>query len=122
MLFGGLSFMPDQKLYVGNLNFHCGDSELTELFSKVGKVSKANVIFDKESGRSKGFGFVEMSSEDAEKAIETYNGFSFEGRNLIVNVARPLEAKGNRSYGGGGGGGGGRGGYGGGGGGGRGGY
>ena len=80
------------KLYVGNLDYNITGDQLTELFSQAGKVVSAAVITDRYSGRSKGFGFVEMSSaEEAKKAIETFNGKDFEGRNLVVNEARPRE-------------------------------
>jgi RNA recognition motif-containing protein len=105
------------KLYVGNLNFKTTGEDLQELFGQVGTVESASVVMDRDTGRSRGFGFVEMSSnEEGQKAIEQFNGKDFNGRNLSVNEARPREDRG------GGGGGGGRGGYGGGGGGGRGGY
>lgn len=109
------------KLYVGNLNFDVRDTDLEDLFSQHGAVQSAQVITDRDTGRSKGFGFVEMSSDaEAQAAIEALNGREFLGRNLTVNEARPRES---RPGGGGGGGGGSRGGYGGGGGGGsRGGY
>ena len=114
------------KLYVGNLSFKTTDDTLRQAFEAFGAVSSAQVVLDRETGRSRGFGFVEMSSDDeARKAIEGMNGKNFEGRDLTVNEAKPREAgSGGRGGwgGGGGGGGGGRGGYGGGGGGGRGGY
>ncbi|HEU4768976.1 MAG TPA: RNA-binding protein [Pyrinomonadaceae bacterium] len=119
------------KLYVGNLAFQTSSEDLQQLFGQVGTVQSASVIEDRETGRSRGFGFVEMASkEEGEKAISQYNGKEFNGRNLTVNEARPREDRGNRGGGGGGRGfgggggrnGGGRGGYGGGGGGGRGGY
>jgi len=101
------------KLYVGNLNFKTSGEDLQELFGQVGTVESASVVEDRETGRSRGFGFVEMSSaEEGAKAIEQFNGKDFNGRNLTVNEARPREDRGGR----GGGGGGGRGGYGGGGG------
>lgn len=82
------------KLYVGNLDYKVTGDQLTELFSQAGKVVSAVVITDRYSGRSKGFGFVEMSSdEEAKKAIETFNGKEFEGRNLVVNEARPREPR-----------------------------
>lgn len=82
------------KLYVGNLDYGVTDDKLSELFSKAGKVVSAAVITDRQSGRSKGFGFVEMSSEEeAKKAIETFNGKDFEGRKLVVNEARPREPR-----------------------------
>lgn len=82
----------ESKLYVGNLPFSARDEGLQELFSQAGTVVSANVIVDRESGRSKGFGFVEMSNpEEAEKAIQMFNGYSMDGRDLRVNVARPRE-------------------------------
>ena len=112
-----------KKLYVGNLAYSVGDSELQQLFEAHGAVQSAQVIMDRDTGRSKGFGFVEMGSDqEAQAAISALNGKEVEGRALTVNEARPKTEGGGRS--GGGGGGGGRGGYGGGGGGGgsRGGY
>jgi RNA recognition motif-containing protein len=101
------------KLYVGNLSFRVTSEDLQEHFAAAGEVNSANVVMDRETGRSRGFGFVEMASEDAaNNAIAQFNGQEYDGRNLVVNEARPRED--NR-----GGGGGGRGGYGGGGGGGR---
>ena len=100
------------KLYVGNLSFSVTEDDLHNYFAQAGTVESAKVIEDRDTGRSRGFGFVEMSSsEEAMAAIEQFNGQDFEGRSLVVNEARPREE--------GGGGGGGRGGYGGGGGGGR---
>jgi RNA recognition motif-containing protein len=110
------------KLYVGNLSFQTSSEDLQELFSQAGTVESANVVEDRDTGRSRGFGFVEMASrEEGEAAIQQFNGKEFGGRSLTVNEARPREDRGG-SRGGGGGGGGGRGGFGGGGGGGRGGY
>src|ERR1044072_3929940 len=101
-----------KKLYVGNLAFQTSSSDLQQLFGQAGTVESASVIEDRDTGRSRGFGFVEMSSkEEGEAAISQFNGKEFNGRNLTVNEARPREDGGNR-----GGGGGGRGGYGGGGG------
>lgn len=114
-----------KKLYVGNLSYSVRDSDLEELFSAYGSVQSAQVITDRDTGRSKGFGFVEMSNDqEAQAAIDALGGKEVEGRTLTVNEARPREeGGGGRGRGGfGGGGGGGRGGYGGGGGGGRGGY
>jgi cold-inducible RNA-binding protein len=114
------------KLYVGNLSFQTSSEDLQQLFAQAGTVESATVVEDRDTGRSRGFGFVEMASkEDGEKAIEQFNGTDLNGRNLTVNEARPREDRGNRGGGRGGfggnrgGGGGGRGGYGGGGGGGR---
>ena len=111
------------NLYVGNLPYSMNDQELNELFSQVGDVQSARVMSDRETGRSRGFGFVEMADDDAgHEAIEKLNGHDIDGRALVVNEARPREERPRRSGGGfGGGGGGGRsgGGYGGGGGGGR---
>ncbi|MFL6258420.1 MAG: RNA recognition motif domain-containing protein [Thermoanaerobaculia bacterium] len=116
-----------KKLFVGNLNFKTNDDDLRTLFSQAGTCESATVMMDRATGRSRGFGFVEMSSdEEAQKAIQQFNGYDFQGRNLNVNEARERTPGGPRpgGYAGGGyaGGGGGRGGYGGGGGGGRGGY
>ena len=107
------------KLYVGNLSFRTTSDELREEFSKVGTVESASVIEDRETGRSRGFGFVEMATpEEAAAAIEAFNGKDFGGRNLTVNEAKPRSDRGGGGRGGygGGGGRGGRGGYGGGGG------
>ncbi len=115
------------KLYVGNLSFQTSSEELQQLFSQAGTVESASVVEDRDTGRSRGFGFVEMASkEEGEKAIQQFNGTDLNGRNLTVNEARPREDRGGRGGGGGGrgggyggnrgGGGGGRGGYGGGGG------
>ena len=123
-----------KKLYVGNLSYQVDSSELEQLFGQHGQVLSAQIINDRETGRSKGFGFVEMANDaEAEAAIQALNGQEHGGRALTVNEARPREERGfggggggggggRRSsgggggYGGGGGGGGGRGGYGGGGG------
>lgn len=107
------------KIYVGNLPYSATDSSLRDLFAQHGNVDNSSVVMDRETGRSRGFGFVEMGNDaEAQAAIAALNGFNHEGRALTVNEARPKEP---RSFGGGGGGG--RGGYGGGGGGGgRGGY
>jgi RNA recognition motif-containing protein len=110
------------KLYVGNLSFQTSAEDLQELFGQAGTVESANVIEDRETGRSRGFGFVEMSSkEEGEAAISQFNGKEVGGRALTVNEAKPRESGGGGGGGRGGfgGGGGGRGGYGGGGGGGR---
>jgi cold-inducible RNA-binding protein len=80
------------KLYVGNLNYSVTDQDLVELFNQAGQVVSASVIQDKMSGRSKGFGFVEMATKEAaDKAVEMLNGSTHMTRPLVVNVARPLE-------------------------------
>ena len=97
------------KLYVGNLSFNTSNQDLSELFGTIGTVESANIIEDRETGRSRGFGFVEMASkEEGENAIQQLNGKEVDGRALKVNEAKPQENRG--------GGGGGRGGFGGGGG------
>ena len=109
------------KLYVGNLPYSVRDSDLEQAFSQFGAVTSAKVMMERDTGRSKGFGFVEMASDaEAQAAIEGMNGQPLGGRSVVVNEARPMESRPPRSggYGGGGGGGygGGGGGYGGGGG------
>jgi RNA recognition motif-containing protein len=100
------------KLYVGNLSFKTSSEDLQELFSQAGTVESASVVEDRETGRSRGFGFVEMATaEEGHAAIQQFNGKEFGGRNLTVNEARPREDRGGGGgYGGGGGRGGGRGG------------
>ena len=103
-----------KKLYVGNLAYSIGDGDLQRLFGAHGSVASAQVIMDRDTGRSKGFGFVEMSSDaEAQAAIAAMNGAEVDGRPLTVNEARP-KPEGGGGRGPGGGGGGGRGGYGGG--------
>jgi RNA recognition motif-containing protein len=105
-----------KKLYVGNLTYGVTDSDLLKLFEPHGTVQSAQVIMDRDTGRSKGFGFVEMGSDhEAQAAIAALNGKEVDGRSLTVNEARP-KTEGGGGRGGYGGGGGGRGGYGGGGG------
>ena len=109
------------KLYVGNLSFRVTSEDLQEHFASAGSVESANVVMDRETGRSRGFGFVEMASEDdANNAIAQFNGQEYDGRNMVVNEARPRDDRGggggggrgnNRGGGGGYGGGGGRGGW-----------
>ncbi|MBI5278965.1 MAG: RNA-binding protein [Burkholderiales bacterium] len=120
------------KLYVGNLPYSFRDEDMQQAFSQFGTVTSARVMMERDTGRSKGFGFVEMATEaEAQAAVRGMNGQQHGGRALVVNEARPMESRprtgggGGGGYGGGGGGGyggGGGGGYGGGGGGGRGGY
>lgn len=116
------------KMYVGNLSFKTTEAQLQELFSQYGQVTSASLVMDRDTGRPRGFGFVEMANDsEAQAAIAALNGKNFDGRDLTVNEARPREAgaggggrgRGGFGGGGGGGGGGGRGGFGGGGGGGR---
>ena len=102
------------KLYVGNLSFNTQEDDLQRLFEQVGTVTSCNVIMDKFTNKSRGFGFVEMATQDeANKAIEEFNGKDFDGRALTVNEARPREDRPPRGggYGGGGGGYGGGGGF-----------
>src|ERR1700736_6148306 len=99
-----------KKLYVGNLAYGVTDSDLQRLFEAHGAVQSAQVIMDRDTGRSKGFGFVEMGSDaEAQAAIAALNGHELEGRPLTVNEARPKPEGGGRGGRGGGGGGGGRG-------------
>lgn len=92
-----------KRIYVGNLSYQTTEGDLTNLFEQVGQVDSVNIITDRDTGRSKGFAFVEMSVEDAEKAIAQFNGTEIDGRTLTVNEARPREERsGNRGgYGGG---------------------
>ncbi|MER3430853.1 MAG: RNA-binding protein [Blastocatellia bacterium] len=96
------------KLYVGNLSFRVTSEDLQEHFSTAGTVESANVVFDRETGRSRGFGFVEMATQDeANNAIAQFNGQEYDGRNMVVNEARPREDRprgggGRGNYGGGG--------------------
>lgn len=106
------------KLYVGNISFNTTNQDLNDLFATVGTVQSSNIIEDRETGRSRGFGFVEMASqEDGQRAIAELNGKEIDGREIKVNEAKPKSDGGGRGFGGGGGGrgrGGDRGGYGGG--------
>jgi len=80
------------KLYVGGLPYETTEDALKDLFAEAGTVTSAAIIVDKISGRSKGFGFVEMSSEEeAQKAIDTLNGKEFEGRTIVVDEAKPMK-------------------------------
>ena len=94
-----------KKLYVGGLSYGTTDDVLKEGFSQAGTVESATVIIDRMSGRSKGFGFVEMSTdEEAQKAIDMFDGKEFDGRTVKVNEARPMEPRPKRDFGGNGGG------------------
>jgi len=97
----GIEIKMSIKLYVGNLSFNTSNQDLSELFAQIGAVETATVVEDRETGRSRGFGFVEMASkEDGERAIAELNGKEVDGRELKVNEAKPRE---NRGFGGGGG-------------------
>ncbi len=104
-----------KKLYVGNLSFNTTEDELRQAFGQYGTVNSAQIVMDRDTGRSRGFAFVEMA-DGADEAIAAMNGAQLGGRSLTVNEAKPREGGGGRPSGGGYGGGGGRGGYGGGGG------
>ena len=82
-----------KTLYVGNLPYQTTEDELKELFEEYGEVNSAKIITDRETGRSRGFGFVEISEESAQKAIDSLNGTNFGGRNLKVNEARERKPK-----------------------------
>jgi len=84
------------NIYVSNLNYSTEVESFQELFAGYGEVSSANIITDRETGRSRGFGFVEMpNDEEGQKAIDALNGTDFEGKTISVNVARPKEDRGN---------------------------
>lgn len=89
-----------KKLYVGNLSFQTTEQDISELFSQAGAVESVALITDRDTGRSKGFAFVEMSQNDANEAINRFNGQDFNGRNLTVNEARPREERGGGGRGG----------------------
>lgn len=85
------------KLYVGGISFSSTDDSLKSFFASAGTVKEAKIITDRETGRSRGFGFVEMSTdEEAQKAIETLNGQELDGRKLRIDIARPLAPRGDR--------------------------
>jgi RNA recognition motif-containing protein len=87
------------NIYVGNLSYRMGDKELEEVFAKFGAVKSAKIIMDRETGRSKGFGFIEMETAEAgNNAIEALNGNECEGRTLRVNEAKPREERPRRQY------------------------
>ena len=85
-----------KKIYVGNLSFQTTEHDLSVLFEQIGPVESVTIITDRDTGRSKGFGFVEMGNEDAEQAIAQLNGRQIDGRTLTVNAARPREERGGR--------------------------
>lgn len=88
-------------MYIGGLPYSTTDDALKSAFAQAGTVETVNIIIDRMSGRSKGFGFVEMSTdEEAQKAIDMWNGKDFEGRNLTVNIAKPMEERAPRGNGG----------------------
>jgi cold-inducible RNA-binding protein len=89
-----------KRVYVGNLSFQTTESDLSNLFESIGQVDSINLIMDRDTGRSKGFAFVEMSNDDAEKAIAQLNGTEVNGRSLTVNEARPREDRSGNSRGG----------------------
>lgn len=96
-------FRMATKLYVGGLPYSTTQDQLRDAFAKAGEVASTSIIMDKMTGRSRGFGFVEMSNDaDAQKAIEMWNGQDFDGRKLTVNEAKPMEARAPRSNDGGG--------------------
>ena len=90
-----------KRIYVGNLSFQTTENDISDLFGQVGEVDSVSIVTDRDTGRSKGFGFVEMGDDDAEKAIAQFNGTELNGRSITVNEARPREGRGgNRgSYG-----------------------
>ena len=90
-----------KRIYVGNLNFRATENEIRDLFEEYGEVESVNLISDKETGRPRGFGFVEMADDDeADEAIEALDGLEHPGRNLKVNEARPRESRGGGGGGG----------------------
>lgn len=93
-----------KRLYVGNLSYRTTEGDLTALFQEAGSVQSVSIVIDRDTGRSKGFAFVEMSDTDAVRAVEQFNGAALDGRNLNVNEARPREERngGRGGYGGGG--------------------
>jgi len=89
-----------KKLYIGGLSYEVKEEELKELFEQAGTVESAKIITDRETGRSKGFGFVEMMEDaGAQKAKEMFNGYTFKERNIVVDDARPQRERGSRDFG-----------------------
>jgi len=89
-----------KRIYVGNLSYQTTESDLTNLFEQAGQVESVNIITDRDTGRSKGFAFVEMAGDEADKAIAQFNGAEVNGRALTVNEARPREERGGGGRGG----------------------
>lgn len=89
-----------KRIYVGNLSFQTTESDLSNLFNQAGAVDSVTIITDRDTGRSKGFAFIEMDSESADKAISQLNGTEFNGRSLTVNEARPREDRSSNRGGG----------------------
>lgn len=89
------------RLFIGNLSYRTTESQLTDLFSQVGEVMSATIVTDRDTGRSRGFGFVEMDRDAANTAIEQFNGYEIDGRKINVNEARPRPERtgGRPSYG-----------------------
>lgn len=92
----------EKRLFVGNLSYNLAQEEMADLFAQYGTVESAKILTDRETGRSKGFGFVEMSSpEEAQECISKLNGYDFQGRKMSVSIARPQAPRdNNRSFGG----------------------
>lgn len=89
------------RIFVGNLSYHTTEDQLSDLFSQAGEVESATIITDRDTGRSRGFAFVEMDQEAGAKAIEQFNGYELDGRTINVNEARPRPERGGGGYGGG---------------------
>ena len=85
-----------KRIYVGNLSFQTTEDEIRDMFAQAGPVDSVRIIVDRNTGRSKGFAFIEMSDDAAEKAIAQFNGKELKGRTLTVNEARPMEPRGER--------------------------
>jgi cold-inducible RNA-binding protein len=85
-----------KRIYVGNLSFQTTEDDLRDLFAEAGQVDSVRIIMDRNTGRSKGFAFIEMSDEAADKAIAQFNGKEVKGRTLTVNEARPMEPRSDR--------------------------
>ncbi len=93
----GQEFMNENRLFVGNLPYQTAENDLQDYFSQAGVVSSVNLMFDKVTGKSRGFAFIEFTTaEEAKKAVEQFHGKEFQGRILTVNIARPREDRGSR--------------------------